>query len=198
MQDIENNKDEDVVRKEGDPGNTDIKADGVDNTDENAGKSKDEGSSGKESNDATHAERRYTELNEKYLRLYSEFDNYRKRSMRERADLIRTAGEDVFKSILPVIDDLERAIRANEKIDDAKTVKEGLQHIYNKLKNSAQQKGLTPFDSIGESFNPDTMEAITHIEAEDEAQKGKVIDEVEKGYKLGDKVIRFARVVVAR
>jgi molecular chaperone GrpE len=143
-------------------------------------------------------EARIAELNDRYLRLYSEFDNYRKRTTKEKIDIIRTAGEDVLKSILPVIDDFERAIKANEKVEDIVAIREGIQLIYNKLKNNTFQKGLTPFDSIGIAFNPDTMEAITHIPALEDSQKGIVIDEVEKGYKLGDKVIRFARVVVGQ
>lgn len=137
------------------------------------------------------------ELNDKYLRLYSEFDNFRKRTMKEKSELIKTASEDVLKSVLPVIDDFERAIKANETVTDASPIKEGIALIYNKLKNSTQLKGLTAFESIGQDFNADTMEAITHIPATDENQKGKVVDEVEKGYKLGDKVIRYAKVVVA-
>ncbi|MGZ3930728.1 MAG: nucleotide exchange factor GrpE [Bacteroidia bacterium] len=137
-----------------------------------------------------------TELNNKYLRLYSEFDNYRKRTVKEKSDLIKTAAEDVFKAILPVIDDLERAIKANEQVTEAAPIKDGISLIYNKLKNSCQQKGLVPFESAGADFNSDVMEAITHIPAPDESQKGKVVDEIEKGYKLGDKVIRFAKVVV--
>lgn len=151
-----------------------------------------------EQNTIMELETKATELNDKYLRLYSEFDNYRKRTNKERAEIIKTASEDVFKAILPVIDDLDRAVKANEKAEDITAIKEGIQLIYNKLKNTAHQKGLTPFESIGEVFNPDTMEAITHIAATDDAQKGKVIDEVEKGYKLGDKVIRFAKVVIAQ
>lgn len=138
------------------------------------------------------------DLNDKYLRLYSEFDNYRKRTIKEKSDIIKTAGEDVFKAILPVIDDFERAVKANESVNDAAAIKEGITLIYNKLKNISQQKGLVAFDSIGEVFNPDVMEAITNIPASDESQKGKVIDEIEKGYKLGDKVIRFAKVVIAQ
>ena len=137
------------------------------------------------------------ELNDKYLRLYSEFDNFRKRTIKEKSELIKTASEDVLKSVLPVIDDFERAIKANESISEVGPIKEGIDLIYNKLKNSTQLKGLTAFDSIGEAFNADTMEAITHIPAADESQKGKVVDEVEKGYKLGEKVIRYAKVVVA-
>lgn len=138
------------------------------------------------------------ELNDKYLRLYSEFDNYRKRTNKEKADYIKSAGEDVFKAILPIIDDFERAIKANESVTDAAAIKEGINLIYNKLKSTTQQKGLISFDSIGEAFNPDVMEAITNIPATEESQKGKVIDEIEKGYKLGDKVIRFAKVVIAQ
>jgi molecular chaperone GrpE len=136
------------------------------------------------------------ELNDKYLRLYSEFDNYRKRTIKEKADVLKTANEDVLKAILPVIDDFERAIKANENVTDVNAIKEGVHLIYNKLKSTAQHKGLTPFDSKGETFDADIMEAITHIPAPSDDMKGKVIDEIEKGYKLGDKVIRFAKVVV--
>ena len=137
-------------------------------------------------------------MNDKYLRLYSEFDNFRRRTNKERLDLIKTASEDVFKSILPIIDDFERAIKANENSEDSVAIKEGIQLIYNKLKSMSSQKGLVSFDSIGEVFNPDLMEAITHIPAANDEQKGKVIDDIEKGYKLGDKVIRFAKVIVAQ
>lgn len=166
---------------------TDIKAENSDITDEKAVSDK-----------TTEAAALTKELNDKYLRLYSEFDNYRKRTIKEKSEIIKTASEEVFKAILPVIDDLERATKANETIADADVIKEGVQLIYNKLKNVSQQKGLIAFESKGEVFNPDTMEAITHIPASGEAQKGKVVDEVEKGYKLGDKVIRFAKVVVAQ
>jgi molecular chaperone GrpE len=142
-------------------------------------------------------ESKNAELNERYLRLYSEFDNYRKRTMREKSEIIKTAAEDVFKAILPVIDDFERAMKASESQEDLSTIKEGIQLIYNKLKNAVQQKGLQSFDSIGEAFNPDLMEAITHVPA-DGKNSGKVIDEVEKGYRLGEKVIRYAKVVVAQ
>jgi molecular chaperone GrpE len=137
------------------------------------------------------------ELNDKYLRLYSEFDNYRKRTIKEKSELIKTASEDVLKSVLPILDDFERAMKANENVAEVESVKEGILLIYNKLKHNTQSKGLTAFDSIGLDFNADTMEAITHIPATEDAQKGKVVDEIEKGYKLGDKVIRYAKVVVA-
>jgi len=143
-------------------------------------------------------EQKAADLNDKYLRLYSEFDNYRKRTIKERSDIIKTAGEEVFQAFLPIIDDFERAIKANEKSEDVSAIKEGIQLIYSKLKNNIQQKGLVAIDSIGKDFDADTMEAITHIPAVDKSQKGKVIDEIEKGYKLGDKVIRFAKVIVAQ
>jgi molecular chaperone GrpE len=143
-------------------------------------------------------EQKLAEANDKYLRLYSEFDNYRKRTLKERSELIKTAAEDVFKSLLPVIDDFERAMKANEKVEDATPIKEGVQLIYNKLKNNCQIKGLIAFETTGQTFDADIMEAITHIPASSDEQKGKVVDEVEKGYKLGDKVIRFAKVVIAQ
>jgi molecular chaperone GrpE len=143
-------------------------------------------------------EQKLNESNDKYLRLYSDFDNFRKRTLKEKAEIIKTASEDVFKSVLPVLDDFERAMKASESITDANSIKEGMLLIFNKLRNNTQHKGLVAFESIGETFNPDTMEAITHIPAQDEKDKGKVVDEVEKGYKLGDKVIRFAKVVVAQ
>ena len=144
------------------------------------------------------AEAKINELNDKYLRLYSEFDNYRKRTLKERSELIKTASEEVMKAILPVIDDLDRAVKANEMVEDASAIKEGMGLIAHKLKNITQQKGLQSFDSKGLAFDPDVMEAITHIPAPSEEEKGKVVDEVEKGYKLGDKVIRFAKVVVGQ
>lgn len=144
------------------------------------------------------AEAKINDLNDKYLRLYSEFDNYRKRTLKERSELIKTASEEVMKAILPVIDDLDRAVKANELVDDASAIKEGMGLIAHKLKNITQQKGLQSFESKGLAFDPDVMEAITHIPAPSEEEKGKVVDEVEKGYKLGDKVIRFAKVVVGQ
>lgn len=136
------------------------------------------------------------ELNDKYLRLYSEFDNYRKRTQKEKADIIKSAGEDVFKALLPVIDDFERAMKANEQVTDAEAIKQGVGLIYNKLKAVCTAKGLEAMESTGKEFDADLMEAITHIPSPSPDMKGKVIDDVEKGYKLGDKVIRFAKVVV--
>jgi molecular chaperone GrpE len=136
------------------------------------------------------------EEKEKWLRLFSEFDNAKKRYQRERAELLKTAGEDVFKLLLPVIDDFERAMKANESVDDITVVKEGFNLIYNKMKNNFTQKGLEEMKCMGEPFNSDTMEAITNIPAPSEDLKGKVVEVVEKGYLLSGKVIRFAKVIV--
>jgi molecular chaperone GrpE len=166
---------------------------GTDNTAENQATTDENEAATTESPEA-----KIAELNDRYLRLYSEFDNYRKRTLKERSELIKTASEDVFKAILPVLDDLERAVRANEAVEDAAVIREGLGLITNKLKNIVQQKGLIAFDSKGLAFDPDIMEAITHIPSPTPEEKGNVVDEIEKGYKLGDKVIRFAKVVVGQ
>lgn len=141
-------------------------------------------------------EAKVNELNDKYLRLYSEFDNYRKRTTKERIELSKTAGEDIFKSILPVIDDLERALKSGKDAADAKSIQEGINLIYNKFKNTLTQKGLEPMETIGKDFDPELHEAITNIPAPSEDMKGKVVDEVEKGYMLNGKIIRFAKVIV--
>jgi molecular chaperone GrpE len=136
------------------------------------------------------------ELNDKYLRLYSDFDNFRKRTAKEKIELIQSGGEDVFKSMLPVLDDFERAIKSNADITDVEAIKEGFNLIFNKFKNILTQKGLAEMKSAGEPFNTDLHEAITNIPAPSEDLKGKVVDELEKGYTLNGKVIRFAKVVI--
>ena len=129
------------------------------------------------------------ELNDKYLRLYSEYENYRKRTNQEKADLLINGSREMMKAILPVIDDFERALAATED--------EGVQLIYNKMLKILEQKGLKAMEVKGEKFDENLHEAITRIPAADEAQKGMVVDVVEKGYYLNDKVLRYAKVVVA-
>ena len=141
-------------------------------------------------------EAKVNELNDKYLRLYSEFDNYRKRTVKERSELSKTAGEDIFKSILPVMDDFERAMRSIADAKDIKAVEQGVVLIYNKLKNTLTNKGLEPMESLGQPFDSEVHEAITNIPAPSEDLTGKVVDEVEKGYMLNGKIIRFAKVIV--
>jgi molecular chaperone GrpE len=137
-----------------------------------------------------------TEANDKYLRLYAEFDNYKRRTTRERAELLQTAGKDVIVDLLTVLDDFERASKSMETATDILAVKEGVTLVQNKLKNILTSKGLKEMNSIGTPFDADIHEAITNIPAPTDDMKGKVIDEVEKGYYLNDKVIRFAKVVV--
>lgn len=136
------------------------------------------------------------ELNDRYLRLYSEFDNYKKRTQRERIELAKTAGEDIFRSFLPVIDDIERALKANETAKDLKAITEGLHLIHHKFSHSLKQKGLEPIEAMGKEFNVDLHEAVTNIPVPTDDMKGKVVDELEKGYTLNGKVIRFSKVVV--
>lgn len=133
------------------------------------------------------------ELNDKYLRTYSEYENYRKRTTKEKADLLINGASDTIKAILPVIDDLERALQS--MTDEAS--REGVQLIYNKLMNILQQKGLKEIEAKGEKFSEELHEAVTQFPAAEESQKGTVIDVVEKGYYLNDKVLRFPKVVVA-
>lgn len=134
--------------------------------------------------------------NDKYIRLYSEFDNFRRRTAKEKLDLINNAGADFFTIILPVMDDFERALKSMNEASDVEALKVGVDLIYNKLKSTVTAKGLKPMESIGTVFDADIHEAITQIPAPSSDMKGKVVDEVEKGYYLNDKVIRFAKVVV--
>lgn len=138
------------------------------------------------------------ELNDRFLRLFSEFDNYKKRVSKEKLDLISTASEKVIVSILPIIDDFERAIAANEKADNIDSIKEGFNLIYNKLLQMMKRFDVEEIQAKGEEFNTDYHEAVTHFPAQNEEDKGKVIDVTEKGYKLKDKVIRYAKVVVGQ
>ncbi len=134
--------------------------------------------------------------NDKYLRLYAEFDNFRRRTIKEREEARKMEGKDVIVSLLPVLDDFERALKSMENATDIVPIKEGVELIQNKLKNTLAQKGLKGMESIGETFDPELHEAITNIPAPTEEWKGKVIDEMEKGYYLNDKVVRFAKVIV--
>ena len=138
---------------------------------------------------------KYAELNDKYLRLFSEFDNFRKRTAKEKLDLTITASENVIKDILPVLDDFERALQNMEKNHNEADI-QGVTLIFNKLKDTLKKKGLEEIEAIGAEFNTDEHEALTMIPAPEEDKKGKVLDVIQKGYKLNGKVIRFARVVV--
>jgi len=144
------------------------------------------------------AEERIEELNDKYLRLYSEFDNYRKRTSKERIELFKTAGQDIMTDLVPVLDDFERALQNMDKKGDVITIRKGVDLVYNKFKSSLESKGLKAFKSLEQDFDPEIHEAITKIAAPSKKLVGKVVDEIEKGYKLNDKVIRYAKVVVGQ
>ncbi len=137
------------------------------------------------------------ELNDKFLRQVAEFDNFRRRNAREKMELIQTAGKEVIKDLLEVLDDCERAQKGLEATDDNQQLKEGVQLIFSKLYKILSGKGLKPMESMSQEFNPDLHEAISEIEAGKEL-KGKVVAEVQKGYYLNDKIIRFAKVVVGK
>jgi len=142
-------------------------------------------------------EARLEEANNKFLRLFSEFDNFRKRTSKERIELTKTATSDIITAMLPVLDDLERAAQLSVVDNGSEATKEGIVLILNKLKSILRQKGVEEITALGEPFDTDFHEAVTHVPAEDEGSKGKVIDELQKGYLLNGKVIRFSRVVVA-
>ncbi len=137
------------------------------------------------------------ELQDKYLRLVAEFDNYKKRNAKERIDLIQTAGKDILVSLLDVLDDSERATAQLEKETDITKIKEGTTLVFSKFKSTLLQKGLKKMDSLNQPFNTETQEAITEIETAED-KKGLVVDVVQDGYFLNDKLIRFAKVVVGK
>jgi molecular chaperone GrpE len=138
------------------------------------------------------------EQKDKYVRLFAEFDNYKRRSSKERIELIQTAGKEVVVSMLQVLDDCDRAERQMQKTDDVTQVKEGVQLVFNKLRKALQAQGLKAMESINTEFDVEKHEAITDVPVTDENMKGKVVDEIEKGYFLNDKLIRFAKVVIGK
>lgn len=141
-------------------------------------------------------EEKYDELNDAHLRLMAEFDNYRKRTLREKADLLKTAGENLLQNILPLMDDFERGLKAMEESTDINAVKEGVELIYGKFSDFLKQQGVREIESLEQNFDTEYHEAITTIPAPSEKLKGKVIDCTQKGYVLNEKVIRYAKVVV--
>lgn len=137
------------------------------------------------------------EQKDKYLRLFAEFDNYKRRNAKERIELIQTAGKDVIISMLEVMDDCDRAEKQLTETEDIAAQKEGVQLVFNKLRNTLQSRGLKAMEAVNTEFDVEKHEAITELEAGEE-MKGKVVDVVEKGYYLNDKIIRFAKVVVGK
>ena len=137
-----------------------------------------------------------TDLKDKYLRLYADFENFRRRTAKEKIDLISNANEGLLVALLPVLDDFERALKSAENTSDIETLKAGVKLIFNKFYKVLEAKGVKPMDSLGQVFNPDLHEAITQFPAPSDDLKGKIMDETEKGYLLNDKVIRFAKVIL--
>lgn len=150
------------------------------------------------SKDLETAQAMIEEQKDKYLRLSAEFDNYRKRTMKEKAELIKNGGEKAIAAVLPILDDLERALANMQQADDVKAMYEGIDLIYQKFLKNLNQEGLEKMNPVGEAFDTDFHEAVALIPAQEEEQKGKVLDCIQTGYKLNDKVIRHAKVVVAQ
>jgi len=143
-------------------------------------------------------EEKHIELNDRYLRLVAEYDNYRRRTLKERMELIKTAGDDILKSILPVLDNFERALKSVETTQDITAVKDGIVLIYNNFKDFVSQRGVKEIEAMGKDLDTDLHEAITTIPSPTPDMKGKIIDVIEKGYILHEKVIRFSKVVVGQ
>lgn len=141
---------------------------------------------------------KYDDLNERYLRLSAEYDNYRKRTLKEKMDLIKSGGADVLQNILPTIDNFERALKSLGESSDLEAVKEGIMLIYNTFKEFLKQRGVEEISALGLVLDTDLHEAVAQMPTELEEDKGKIIDVVEKGYKINDKVLRFSKVVVAK
>lgn len=142
------------------------------------------------------AEEKTRDLHDKYLRLSAEFDNYRKRTVREKAELIKTASEDILMKIIPVLDDLERGIQVVENAKDIESVKQGMFLIYNRFRDFLSQNGISEIEAMHQEFNTDVHEAVSKMPAQDENLKGKVLDVVQKGYLLHEKVLRYSKVVI--
>lgn len=138
------------------------------------------------------------ELQEKYLRLFAEFDNYKKRSLKEKVDMSKRAGQEVITALLPVLDDFDRASKIADDPDSYEYYREGMELVYNKLYQVLQQQGLKAMDITNNEFDPELHNAIANLEVEDESLKGKILDYIEKGYLLNDKIIRHAKVVVGK
>ena len=149
-------------------------------------------------NETEKLKKEIAEWKDKYVRQIAEFDNFRKRNAKERLELMQTAGKEVIKDLLDVLDDCDRAQKQMETSDDLKTIKEGVLLVFNKLRNVLTAKGLKAMETVKTEFNPDLHEAITEIPAPNPELQGKVVDEVMKGYYLNDKIIRHAKVVVGK
>lgn len=136
------------------------------------------------------------EMKDKYLRMYSEFDNFKRRTSKERSEVIQTANRELMTALIPVLDDFQRTTKSLETSESVEAIKEGVELVYNKFTRTLEQKGLKPLEAMGTIFDSELHEAVTQIPAPSEDLKGKVVDELEKGYYLNDKIIRYAKVVI--
>jgi molecular chaperone GrpE len=158
--------------------------------------SESEPASDKEGEKEASAEEKLAEMEDRYLRLSAEFDNYRKRTLREKIELTKHAGENILISIVPVMDDFERALKSMETSTDCIAMKNGIDLIYNKFRDFMKQHGIREIESLNTDFNVDLHEAVTKVPVQDETMKGKVVEVITKGYYLHDKVMRFSKVIV--
>jgi len=198
--DIPENKDNTTPNGNGQKDNSGVDT-GKTNTGDNAeGSFKTDGQvineSDKDARPSVSGEEKLAEMQDRYLRLSAEFDNYRKRTLREKIELTKQAGENVLINIIPVMDDFERALKHMETATDCASMKSGIDLIYNKFNEFLKQNGIKEIEALNQEFNVDLHEAITKIPVEDKSMKGKVVDVIVKGYWLNDKVMRFSKVVV--
>lgn len=195
MEEQENTEltDEQKAQPEGD--NADDKTSETDNSQDKSA-ANDTDTTAQDTDKGDDLQKKYDELNDRYLRLMAEFDNYRKRTLKEKMDLTKYAEEDVIKGILPVVDNMERAIKSLESAQDINAVKEGIDLIYKKFKEFLEKRGIKEIEALNKELDTDLHEAVTKFAAPSEDLKGKIIDVIEKGYYLHDKVIRYAKVVV--
>ncbi|MBR6179441.1 MAG: nucleotide exchange factor GrpE [Bacteroidales bacterium] len=195
MEEQENTEliDEQKAQPEGD--NADDKTSETDNSQDKSA-ANDTDTTAQDTDKGDDLQKKYDELNDRYLRLMAEFDNYRKRTLKEKMDLTKYAEEDVIKGILPVVDNMERAIKSLESATDVNAVKEGIDLIYKKFKEFLEKRGIKEIEALNKELDTDLHEAVTKFAAPSEDLKGKIIDVIEKGYYLHDKVIRYAKVVV--
>ena len=195
MEEQENTEltDEQKAQPEGD--NADDKTSETDNSQDKSA-ANDTDTTAQDTDKGDDLQKKYDELNDRYLRLMAEFDNYRKRTLKEKMDLTKYAEEDVIKGILPVVDNMERAIKSLETATDVNAVKEGIDLIYKKFMEFLEKRGIKEIEALNKELDTDLHEAVTKFAAPSEDLKGKIIDVIEKGYYLHDKVIRYAKVVV--
>lgn len=176
-------------------GDTEEEKSGADNGETDTGKQEEQESDNIEVEEKD-AEVKLAELQDKYLRLSAEFDNYRRRTLKERMELTRSAGESILLGILPVMDDFDRAMNLMESTPECKAMKEGIDLIYGKMKEFLKQNGIKEIEAMDKDFDTDLHEAVTKIPATEKKKKGKVVDVIQKGYYLNDKIIRYSKVVV--